>query len=43
LLKKLDAFLKGKKFIAGNNVTWPDFNTFELEDLVRLFDDKAFQ
>jgi hypothetical protein len=42
LLKKLDAFLAGRKFVAGNNVTWPDFNTFELEDLVKNFDEKAF-
>jgi len=42
LLKKLDAFLNGRKFSAGNNLTFPDFNLFEVLDAVRLFDTATF-
>jgi glutathione S-transferase len=40
--KKLDAFIAGRKFAAGNNLTFIDFYLFDLEDLIRLFDEATF-
>jgi len=42
VLKKLDNFLYGRKFAAGSNLTYIDFGVFELEELVKAFDEKSF-
>jgi glutathione S-transferase len=37
-LKKLDAFLAGRTYAAGPNLTFIDFSLFEVKDMIRCFD-----
>jgi glutathione S-transferase len=41
-LRKLDYFLAGRKFAAGNNITIIDFELFDIEDMARCFDSTTF-
>lgn len=42
MLKKLDSFLAGRKFSAGNTPTFIDFPLFELIEMVKDFDHDTF-
>jgi len=40
-LKKLDSFLNGRKFAAGNNLTYVDFHLFEILSELSTFDEET--
>ena len=42
LLVKFDAFLYGRKFVAGNQPTYVDFSYFEFAEMIKCFDEKTF-
>lgn len=38
----MDAFLAGRRFSTGKEVALVDFGLFEIEDMVRCFDEETF-
>jgi glutathione S-transferase len=41
-LTKLNGFLNGRKFAAGDNLTYIDFHLFEMIENVRFYDEATF-
>ena len=41
-LKKMDTFLNGKKYAAGNSLTYVDFTLFEILEELKTFDQESF-
>ncbi|CAD8210503.1 unnamed protein product [Paramecium octaurelia] len=42
LIEKLNAFLGGKQWAAGNNLTYVDFQLFEIEETLKAFNIDVF-
>lgn len=42
LIEKLNAFLAGKTWATGNNLTYVDFQLFEIEETLKAFNVDVF-